>query len=355
MPRNPKRVAARRSSPTAARPSTRSDATFATDSETPAAAASKKSGSAAPPTKLVAPLPRSIEPMLSQAGEPFDSDQFLFEVKWDGTRCLAFVEDARIRLINRRDIDMRPRYPELACLARLPSGTVLDGEIVVLEDGKPSFARLQQREHLQDAAKIAVRAQRLPATLIAFDLLFRGGVELMRLPLTERKRQLSEVVEQLRDAHVIASDFIIGSGKQYFAAAEQHGLEGIMAKRLSSRYQPGKRSGDWLKIKVAREEDFDIIGYTMMETGAEAIGALLIGERSGNRWVYKGKVGSGFTDAQRAGFYQVLRAAPELGKPPPEGPREGHWRQTGCKCRVRFFEKSAIGMLRAPVFKGLTP
>ncbi|MFO0839040.1 MAG: non-homologous end-joining DNA ligase [Phycisphaerae bacterium] len=291
--------------------------------------------------------------MLSQTGEPFDSDQHLFEIKWDGTRCIAYVEPARIRLVNRRHIEMRERYPEFECLAHLPSGTILDGEIVVLDGGKPSFPKLQQREHLRDAAKIGLRARALPATFIAFDLLYIAGRSLMREPLEIRKTELERVVKKLDDPHVIAPEFVRGAGKRYFAAAERFGLEGIMAKRLASRYQPGKRSADWLKIKVARQDAFEIIGYTPIETGAPAIGALLIGERHGRRWHYKGKVGTGFTDAQREGLFRVLRDAPPLAAPPPEGPRDGVWRQTGCKCMVRYFEKTGVGMLRGPVFKGL--
>lgn len=266
---------------------------------------------------------------------------------------MAYVEPARLRLVNRRDIEMRARYPEFEVLGRLPPGTALDAEIVVLERGKPSFPRLQQREHLQDAHKVRIAAERLPATMMPFDLLYLAGESWLKRPLVERRARLSELIAALGDPHLLVPDYVVQHGVAYFAAAERAGLEGIMAKRLDSRYQPGKRSPDWLKIKVAQTADFEIIGYTPMETGAAAIGALIIGEPHGRRWHYKGKVGSGFTDKQREELFAALRDAPALDAPPPDGPAEGVWRRTGLRCRVRFFEKTGIGMLRAPVFKGL--
>lgn len=291
--------------------------------------------------------------MLAQTAEPFDSDEHLFEVKWDGTRCIAYVQGGRVRLINRRDIEMRPRYPELECLLRLPDGTILDGEIVVLEGGKPSFNRLQQREHLREPQRIAMVSQRIPATFMPFDLLYVAGENWMRKPLVERRARLVELIRGLHDPHVVVPDYVVGRGVQYFAAVEKFGLEGIMAKRLDSPYTPGKRSPHWLKIKVAQTAVFEIIGYSPHERDRSAIGALIIGEPSGRKFTYKGKVGTGFTDKQRRELYQVLEAAPPLGHVPKDGPRDGIWRRPGLHCLVRYFEKTGIGMLRAPSFKGL--
>ncbi|MCG3125515.1 MAG: Multifunctional non-homologous end joining protein LigD [Phycisphaerae bacterium] len=291
--------------------------------------------------------------MLAQMGEPFDSPEFLFEVKWDGTRCIALIDADRIRLQNRRYIEMRERYPEFACLGQLPPGTVLDGEIVVLEAGKPSFPKLQQREHLVDPNRIAIVARRLPATLIAFDLLYDAGECLLRLPLEQRKARLAAVIRRLANPHVIASDYVVAAGVRYFQAAERHGLEGIMAKRLSSPYVLGARSPHWLKIKVAQTGEYEIIGYTPHEKDRDAIGALIIGERHGARWSYKGKVGSGFTDQERREFMKLLRAAAVLERAPRDGPKDGVWRLGGLRCVVRYFEKTKIGMLRAPVYKGI--
>ena len=298
-------------------------------------------------------LPGQIEPMLAQAvTEPFDSADHLFEIKWDGMRCIAFVEPDRLRLQSRRNIEMRDRFPELSGLRGLPGGTVLDGEIVVLHQGKPSFAKLQQRMHLLDPRRIELLSRRLPATLMPFDLLYRKGQNVMAEPLQVRRERLRDVVGRLGDPHVLVPDFIVEHGRQYFAAVESHDLEGVMAKRLSSPYLPGKSSPHWLKIKVAQTTEFDIIGYVPRE-GAAAISALAIGIKSRGRWIYKGKVGSGFTELMRAQFYEALSRAPKLEHPPGAGPGGVAWRTTGLTCRVRFFEQTISGKPRAPVFKGL--
>lgn len=301
-------------------------------------------------------LPERIAPMLAKAREaPFDSDDHLFEIKWDGTRCVAFVESSdpdSLRLQNRRYFEMRTRYPEFACLAGLPAGTVLDAEIVVLEDGKPNFNRLMQRDHISDAKRVAMLAKRIPATMMAFDLLYDGGKSIMSQPLTERRGRLEKLIAELGNQHVIVPSYVVGAGQRYFAGAEQLGLEGVMAKRLASRYQPGQRSEDWVKVKVATIEPFHIIGFTQRE-GQRVISALVIAMRQGRRWILKGKVGTGFTEHQRGEFYEALVDAPPLSKPPKDGPADAQWRDTGLICNVRYFEKTVTGQLRGPVFEGL--
>ncbi|TWT44689.1 putative DNA ligase-like protein [Phycisphaerae bacterium RAS1] len=298
-------------------------------------------------------LPRRIDPMLAQAAdEPFDSPQHLFEIKWDGTRCVAFFDGARVRLQNRRDIEMRDRYPELACLCGLPPGTVLDGEVIVLDQGKPSFHKLAKREQCQDPQRIAAAAKRIPATLIAFDLLFLAGKDITGRPLVERRELLRNVVARLGSPHVIAADYVVGAGRAYFQAAEKHALEGIMAKRLDSPYLPGKRSAHWLKIKVATVGVFDVLGFVPREDDP-IVSALVVGERIGRRWVFKAKVGSGFTETSRAEWHRNLAPLPALAHPPADGPKEAVWRETGLKARVRYFEKTPTGKLRAPVFLGI--
>jgi len=298
-------------------------------------------------------LPAKLVPMLARStAEPFDSDLHLFEIKWDGTRALAFVESGRLRLQNRRLVELGERYPEFEVLRKLPSGTLIDGEVVVLAGGKPSFAKLAQREHVRDPRRIALLCRRLPATLIAFDILFQRGRDVMKRPLVDRKPLLAELVRGLDSPHVIACDFVIGPGRRYFSEVEKIGLEGIMAKRLASAYQPGKRSDDWLKIKVATDTELDVIGFTLQGNAVDAVGALLLGEKHGARWLFRGKVGTGFTDHQRREFFRLLNAGPRLSQPPTDGPKDGIWRRTGKRCVVRYFEKTEHGMLRGPVFHG---
>ena len=289
--------------------------------------------------------------MLAQSGEPFDSPDFLFEIKWDGTRCLAIVDDDRFQLQNRRFIEMRDRYPELHCLKALPAGTVLDGEIVVLDGGKPNFNKLQQREHLSNPTRIDIARRQLPATFVAFDILYHGGIDVMGQALEERRGRLSDAVAQVASPHVIVSEAIDEHGRALFEQIEGHGIEGIMAKRRNSRYLPGKRSRDWLKIKVARTGEFDVLGYVQRE-GEPVISALLIGETYRRRRVYKGKVGTGFSEKDRARLFSELNQVAALPDAPDDGPAEAVWKAAGWRCRVRYFEKTPTGKLRAPVYAG---
>jgi len=291
--------------------------------------------------------------MLAQiATEPFDSPEHAFEIKWDGVRCIALVEPGQLRLQNRRFSEMREQYPELAGLSELPAGTVVDGEIIVLDSGRSSFQKLAQRIHLNDPARIAMASRRLPTTFVVFDLLYSAGVSVMDQSLRERRVLLTALIGELKDPHVVAADFVEGQGLAYFEAAKQAGLEGIMAKRLDSPYLPGKRTSHWTKIKVARVDAFDILGYVQRE-GQPFVSPLILGLHEGKRWKYKGNVGTGFTEAQRGEWYRKLKPLPALVDPPKDGPKDAAWRTTNLRCRVRFFEETADGRLRGPVFESL--
>jgi DNA ligase D-like protein (predicted ligase) len=297
-------------------------------------------------------LPAAIEPMLTRIGKPFDSTEHSFEIKWDGTRCIALIDGDGLRLHNRRGIEMRERYPELAGLAKLPAGCVLDGEIVVLRDGKPSFSHLMQREHLADARRIAAARKRLPATLMVFDLLYLEYESIMKRPLVERREKLAALARGAADGHVVLPDWVVGSGIKYYEAVTGLGLEGIIAKRLDSGYEPGRRSHDWLKIKREQFREFEIVGFLEQDAGG-SLKAFMLAERVAGRLVYRGRVGGGFTDRQRREFFELVRDARPLAAPPANGPKEGVWKLTGRTCRVRFLEETPDGMLRAPVFQGL--
>lgn len=295
-------------------------------------------------------LPDRLAPMLAQlAPGPFDSDQHLFEIKWDGTRCIAFVEGGKLRLQNRRFNETSGRYPDLQGLLRLPSGTVLDGEIVVLHQGRPVFTKLQQRDAASDPRKIAAHAERMPATLMAFDLLFLRGTNLMGMPLQQRRAALVALVADLGDPHIVVPNYVVGPGTAYFSEVEKLGLEGVMAKRLDSPYLPGKRTSHWQKIKVSQVAHFTVLGYVQRE-GQQVISALLLGSRSEDRWQFKGSVGSGFSEPSRGVLYQKLCGLPPLRDPPADGPAGAVWKATNLRCVVRFAEETDSGKLRWPVF-----
>jgi bifunctional non-homologous end joining protein LigD len=182
--------------------------------------------------------------------EPFDSDQHLFEIKWDGIRCLAFIENSRARLQSRELIDITAQFPELDCLAHLPDGTVLDGELVAMKDGRPSLERIQGRAQLQDRHRIELRSRSSPVVYVGFDLVYVRGVPITARPLLERRRELEQLLVGLERNRVILSEAVLGQGRDLFHAVQKLGLEGIMAKSLDGQYRPGRRTALWTKIKV---------------------------------------------------------------------------------------------------------
>jgi len=198
------------------------------------------------------PLPAFVAPMLAQPGAPFDADDHLFEIKWDGVRMLAVRDASGYRLVNRHRADRTAQYPELACLAQLPTGTILDGELVVLRQGRPDFKLLLSRDQTCQPLKIRLLTQSLPATYVAFDLLYHGYRPLLDQPLRQRRAQLRNVVAALGQPPVVFSEGIVGTGREFFRQVCALGLEGVVAKQLDSRYRPGKRTKAWIKIKPPR-------------------------------------------------------------------------------------------------------
>jgi len=198
-------------------------------------------------------LPHFIQPMLAGcAAEPFNSRDHLFELKWDGIRCLAFVGHKGVRLQSRKLLDLTAQFPELSSLNELPSGTVLDGELVVLKEGRPSLSSILQRVQLGNRERRQWLSRSLPATYVAFDLLHTQGHPLLHEPLIDRRAQLEKLFQTEQLQNVCASEAIRERGRELFASASKFELEGIMAKYLFSPYLPGQRSCNWLKIKPHR-------------------------------------------------------------------------------------------------------
>jgi ATP-dependent DNA ligase len=187
--------------------------------------------------------------MLARPGVPFDSPEHLFEIKWDGTRALALVEQGGCRLVNRHRADVTDRYPDLGFLGTLPAGTVLDGEVVVLQNGKPSFGLLLSRNQVRAPLKIQLLARILPVTYVVFDLLYERYESLLAQPLGTRRKRLEKLIQGCTHTRLVFSQGVVGPGKAFFAEICRQGLEGMMAKRLVSRYRPGRRSDAWIKIK----------------------------------------------------------------------------------------------------------
>ena len=298
-------------------------------------------------------LPAFVAPMLARPGQPFDSDRHLFEIKWDGTRALAFVDGpGRRQLLNRRRVDMTARYPELDFLAKLDAGTILDGEIVVLRGGKPDFNALQKREQAQSARKITMGSRTTPATFMAFDLLFERHEALFDQPLAQRRQRLRDVVFRCGDPRLVMSEGVVGSGTSYFTEACRLGLEGVIAKRLDSPYLPGKRTDAWLKIKRQESYTCAVIGFVPAEGVAQDFSALVIATQVDEGLTCVGRVGSGFDFALRdrinAYLWSHLRDAPVV-----PSREKARWVEPGLYCTVRCMERTKGGQLRAPVFEKL--
>ncbi len=233
--------------------------------------------------------------MLAQsASKPFTSPEWIFEIKWDGIRAISYV-NAELKIKSRNDIDLRDSFPELAELKELTHNAVLDGEIVVMKEGKADFQTvIERRSRTPTIGDLESTVRRFPATYIVFDILEKDGKPLADLPLIERKRILRDSLKEGK--HVALSVFVEEQGEVYFEAAMRKGIEGIMAKRKKSTYQPGLRSGDWLKIKKLSSCDCVIFGYTPGKgRRVRTFGALILGLYDEGKPVYVGKVGTGFS------------------------------------------------------------
>jgi bifunctional non-homologous end joining protein LigD len=195
-------------------------------------------------------LPKLIKPMLAVEAKPFDSDDHIFELKWDGIRCLAFVEAGRVRLQSREMIDITAQFPELRHLADLPDGTVLDGELVAMLDDRPSLVAILNRVQLQNRKRIEILGRSSPAVFVVFDLLYMRGASVMAEPLIERRARLEEMVREAKGAPMVLSQAVLTQGRDLFAAAVKYGQEGIMVKAIDAPYTPGRRTRRWQKVKV---------------------------------------------------------------------------------------------------------
>ncbi|MEA2379417.1 MAG: bifunctional non-ous end joining protein LigD [Thermoleophilaceae bacterium] len=304
------------------------------------------------------PMPDRIEPMLARLGElPPDEDKWGFEVKWDGIRTVAFLDHGHIHLQGRNFTDFTPRYPEVRELAREVGARrlILDGEIVAFDDqGRPSFERLQTRMHLASDSAVRRRMRDTPVTYIVFDLLYLDGHSTLPLPY-EQRRELLEALE-LEGPAWRTPAYHRGEGTALLEATREHGIEGIVAKRLDSAYQPGARTSAWLKIKNVCEQDVVIGGWTPGEGGRRAtLGALVCGVYDDGKLVYVGKVGTGFTEQTLALVQRALEplrrdTTPFEGRQPPKGTI---FVEPKLVARVELREWTRGGTMRAPSFKGL--
>jgi DNA ligase D-like protein (predicted ligase)/DNA ligase D-like protein (predicted 3'-phosphoesterase) len=293
------------------------------------------------------------KPMLAkEATYPFSDKDWIFEIKWDGFRALAYI-NKKVTLMSRNNKDLTDNFPELQELKQLTQNVVLDGEIVVIKDGKASFQAIQERGKAVKTRDIQNERIASPAEYIVFDILEKDGKPLMSLPLTERKKILQESLRE--GEHVAISDLIEEKGEAYFKAAMEKGIEGIIAKRKDSSYQPGLRSGDWLKIKKLKSCDCVIFGFTK-GTGVRTrtFGALILGLYDKEKPVFVGKVGTGFSEETLKTLMAKFKNL-ETEKAPfkTRFPDEITWLKPKLVCEINYDMVTKDRKLRMPRFHRL--
>ncbi len=306
---------------------------------------------------VAAPMPAAISPMLAEiADKPPSGEGWTFEIKWDGVRALCFLDESGLRLVTRNGNAMTRQYPELSVLPHYvgAKSAILDGEIAVLDEGgRPSFSRIQPRIMASDANAIAQLARSRPVTLFLFDLLYLDGYDLRGATLVERRRLLQAIARPAPNVRL--SDQFQGNAAELHEAARAQGLEGLVAKRLESKYQ-ARRSRDWLKIKITHDGDFVLCGYT--EGERDYFGALALGVYDRGEMKFAGCVGTGFDNRQIEALYRLLEPLTNEVCPfaeTPAIPQKVHWVRPEKVCTVKYHSWTEEQRLRAPVFVGLRP
>ena len=309
------------------------------------------------------PMPTVIHPMLAtSAAKAFNDPDWLFEIKWDGYRAVAFIEGGRVRLVSRNQNDLTAQFAELKSLPQFVKAgrAILDGEIVALDDeGRPSFSLMQQRTGFQPGKRRLPRREGVPVIYYAFDLLYLDGLDLRRVALDERKLLLQEKI--VPGGVIQFSDHYAEKGLDLFEAAKRRGLEGIVAKKRSSAYEE-KRSTHWLKIKITQRQECVIGGYTDPEGSREYFGALVLGlyDQQG-RLIHVGQAGTGFDQKALKEIFAALQPLKTKQNPfygEIGGLRKIHFVRPELVAEIKYAEwthETAEGgmKLRAPVFMGL--
>jgi bifunctional non-homologous end joining protein LigD len=301
-----------------------------------------------------------MRPMLATRGTHVPTgDEWQHEVKWDGMRVLVDVRGGAARLFSRNEIDATVSFPELAGVP--VDDALLDGEVVAFADGTPSFAALAERMHVSRADRARQLAERIPVTLLAFDVLRLGQRDLVDEPLAVRRLLLEEIdLQHDRWQTPPAYD----DGPMLFDATLQQGLEGIVSKRVTSRYRPGWRSKDWLKFAHRRRESYVVGGWRLETDSQDRLGAVLVGQPSAEGLLYRGRVGSGIAGRKAAVLREVLagltrETTPFVDEVPKLDALGTTWVEPVLVVDVESLGPSAQGRIRQPSYVGtradLTP
>jgi bifunctional non-homologous end joining protein LigD len=291
---------------------------------------------------------KGIKPMLiSEIQEPFDDPNCIYELKLDGERCVVYLDKSGTTMQNKRDLILNPRYPELREIHKAAKvKCILDGELTVLVDGKPHFSQIQRRSLMSNKFKIEVASNKYPACFAAFDILYYKDKPVMDLPLMERKTLLEQAINE--NEKIAVSRYIEEQGKAFYRLAADQDLEGIVAKKKDSKYFPGKRTKDWIKIKNLKDDDFVVCGYIEKENNVVSI---VLGQYDDQRLLYRGHVTLGVSRED----FNVISHIPHIDFAPfkEKGNEDAIWLQLVLVCTVKYMARNETGMLRQPVYKGL--
>jgi bifunctional non-homologous end joining protein LigD len=312
-----------------------------------------------------AKMPELLRPMLATLGSlpnAEDDDQYAYEMKWDGVRAVTYLQHAEVRVMTRNDRDVTVTYPELGEVARALAthDAILDGEIVALEDGRPSFGLLQQRMHVVKPAQVRTLMAKVPVVYFLFDVLWLDGTDLTGLPYDQRRAKLESLGIDRRSVQVPPA--FQGNGPDALRVSRETGLEGVIAKLRRSRYEPGRRSQSWIKVKNLLTQEVVIGGWRPGEGRRHGgIGSLLLGipDEDGNL-VYAGHVGTGFTQATlddlAARLNRLARKTSPFSAPLPRADaRDAHWVTPNLVGEVVFGQWTKDGRMRQPSWRGLRP
>lgn len=294
---------------------------------------------------------KNISPMLlREVKQPFDDDDYIFELKLDGIRCVAYVEPESVVLQNKRYKDLSNIYPELFSISKcVKKRVILDGELVVLTNGKPDFYALQRRSLMNNEFKIKLAAKSNPVQFVAYDILYAGGVDMTDAPLMKRKKWLMDEVSEGNGLSI--SRWIESHGVAFFELAKKEKLEGIVAKKKDGLYHIGKRTADWIKIKVMQDEDLLVLGYQPDDEGR--VKDLILGYYDENGVLQcRGKVYLGVSKAERNIIADFAKTN-AVTKPWFEKYKNVVWLKPELVGTVRFMHETESGGMRQPVWKGL--
>jgi DNA ligase D-like protein (predicted ligase)/DNA ligase D-like protein (predicted polymerase)/DNA ligase D-like protein (predicted 3'-phosphoesterase) len=303
---------------------------------------------------------QEIEPMLAEpANRPPKGNDFIFEVKWDGIRAMIALEDGQVKIRSRNQLDITSQFPELQSAGKAFRATcgLFDAEIVCLDKtGKPSFQQVIQRLKTSGDTNIQKLSKTSPVFCYVFDCLYLDGRPLINEPLVRRKEWLKDAIKS--DSFYRVSEYL-DDGESLFAAAQEHQLEGIMAKRRDSKYVPGRRNEHWLKVKIRNTRECVIIGYnTGIGNRSATFGGLHIAERDGDQLIYRGKVGSGFDDEMLKSIMKQIGKIDEIKKPIPQkvpDEKTSKWIEPRLMAEVSFSSLTPDKMFREPVFVRMRP